>query len=88
MRYFIFVRKSNVFDDILEDLKERIELKLYWSDHLLIRVSNEFTDTLSSYIHIKYGDELEELAVLDFTPKPEIDYIPIYPNVNTKNADK
>ena len=76
MKYFTFYRESNNFDDILKDSKKYIKLKIKWSNYLMLGISEYKTDSVSSIIMLKYGDDMVTDLVKDFTPKPDIDYIP------------
>lgn len=75
-QYFNFYRESNNFDDILNDknIKKLINSKTKWSNHLRISVSN--SDSVYSYIILKYGDDLiYKNLTKDFTPIPNRDYV-------------
>jgi hypothetical protein len=76
MKYFTFSREDNNFDDILKDvnLKKRIDFKLRWYQHLMIGMVED--DRTSSYITLKYGDEMVNEMVKDFSPIPGVDYTP------------
>jgi hypothetical protein len=81
MKYFTFYRESNKFDDILKDinLKKHIIEKISWCKHLTIGMVEYSTDSekLFSYITLKYGDEMRTSLTKDYSPIPNIDYIPI-----------
>ena len=75
-QYFNFYRESNNFDDILNDknIKKLINSKTKWTNHLRISVSN--SDSVYSYIILKYGDDLiYKNLTKDFTPIPNRDYV-------------
>ncbi len=74
-QYFNFYRESNNFDDILNDknIKKLIHSKTKWAKHLRISVTN--SDSVYSYIILKYGDDLiYKNLTKDFTPIPNRDY--------------
>ena len=81
MKYFTFYRESNKFDDILKDinLKKYIIEKIRWDNYLTIGMSEYSTDSekLFSYIMLKYGDEMRNSLTKDYSPIPNVDYIPI-----------
>ena len=77
MKYYTFYRENNNFDDILNDtiIKKIVDEKLRWYQYLIIGM-NEKHDQTFSYITLKYGDEMKQELVKDFSPIPGIDYIP------------
>lgn len=77
MKYFTFYRENNVFDDILSDptIKKLIDEKFYWHQHLMIGVTIE-EDSTESYLTIKFGDDMRQNLIKDFSPVPGVDYIP------------
>jgi hypothetical protein len=77
MKYYTFYRENNNFDDILNDsiIKKIIDEKLRWYQYLIIGM-NEKHEQSFSYITLKYGDEMKQELVKDFSPVPGIDYIP------------
>lgn len=77
MKYITFYRESNVFDDIVKDinLKKSIYEKTQWDNYLTIGVKDD--DKLFSYITLKYGDDIRNNFVKDYSPIPYTDYIPI-----------
>jgi len=81
MKYFTFYRESNNFDDILNDinLKKLITTKLRWDNYLMIGISKYKKDAekIFSYITLKYGDEMRNRLTKDYSPVPNVDYIPI-----------
>jgi hypothetical protein len=81
MKYFTFHRESNNFDDILNDIniKKLIRTKLTWHNHMMIGISKYKKDVekIFSYITLKYGDEMRTSLTKDYSPIPNIDYIPI-----------
>jgi len=81
MKYYIFYRESNNFDDILKDttLKKFVSEKTRWVNYLQIGI-NEYkknADTIFSYITLKYGEAIRTNLTTDYSPKPNIDYTPI-----------
>lgn len=76
MKYFTFKRESNDFDDILQDinLKKNIYEVVSWLNH--IRISMKDDDKISSYITLKYGDEMINKLTEDYSPIANKDYIP------------
>jgi|APGre2960657373_1045057.scaffolds.fasta_scaffold241232_1 hypothetical protein len=78
MRHFTFYRESNNFDDILNDvaLKKKIHFKIRWSNHLEIGINHYSDEGLITYIELKYGESIIRLTK-DYSPIPNIDYIPI-----------
>ena len=77
MKYYTFYRENDNFDDILNDtiVKKIIDEKLRWYQYLIIGM-NEKHEQSFSYITLKYGDEMKQELVKDFTPIPGVDYIP------------
>ncbi len=77
MKYYTFYRENNNFDDILNDaiLKKIIDEKIRWFQHLVIGMNDKHDKTFS-YITLKYGDEMVQEIVKDFSPIPGVDYIP------------
>jgi hypothetical protein len=77
MKYYTFYRENNNFDDILNDtiIKKIIDEKLRWYQYLIIGMNDKHEQSFS-YITLKYGDEMKQELVKDFTPIPGIDYIP------------
>lgn len=77
MKYYTFYRENNNFDDILNDqiIKKIIDEKVRWFQHLIIGMNDKHDQTFS-YITLKYGDEMKQDVVKDFSPVPGVDYIP------------
>ena len=77
MKYYTFYRENNNFDDILNDqiIKKIVDEKLRWYQHLVIGMNDKHEQTFS-YITLKYGDEMKQDLVKDFSPVPGVDYIP------------
>lgn len=81
MKYYTFERESNNFDDILKDpgIKSCIYTKIKWRNHLMIGLDeygDKKIDQLSSYIVLKYGDDIRTSLTKDYTPIMDKDYIP------------
>lgn len=81
MKYYTFYRESNNFDDILKDisLKKFITEKTKWDKYLQIGIDEYKKDAtkIFSYITLKFGDDIRTNLTKDFTPKPNVDYVPI-----------
>jgi hypothetical protein len=77
MKYYTFQRESNNFDDILNDttIKKKIYVNISWKGYLMIGL-DDHEDKLKSYVILKYGDELRNSLTKNYTPIPNIDYIP------------
>jgi hypothetical protein len=79
MKYYIFYRENDNFDDILNDnsLKNLFDLKLKWKHYLMVG-SDHISDETYSYIVIKYGDDLKNMSdiIADRKPVPFVDYTP------------
>ena len=77
MKHYIFQRESSNFDDILKDvsIKSKIYTVITWKGHLRLGIQ-DYDNKLSSYIMLKYGDEIRTNLTTDYSPKPAIDYIP------------
>lgn len=78
MIYYTFRRESNDFTDILSDVsvKSAITMKMSWDRHLMLGFYDA-DDSLKGYIVLKYGDDITKLTDKDYTPVPNIDYVPI-----------
>jgi hypothetical protein len=81
MKYYTFYRESNNFDDILKDinLKKVVKHKIRWDKYLQIGMDDyeKEVDKIFSYITLKYGDEIRNSLTKDYSPKPNIDYMPV-----------
>lgn len=79
MKYFIFYRENDNFDDLLseKDILKHFSLKLKWHQYLILG-SDEICQEYQSYLVLKYGDDLRDKSniFIDRTPKPFIDYHP------------
>jgi hypothetical protein len=78
MKYYTFYRESNDFTDILKDpsIKSCIATKIKWKNHLMIGLHYDASENIYGYIVLKYGEEIVNPVVKDYTPRPNIDYIP------------
>ena len=79
MKYYTFYRETNNFKDILNDpnIKKSIDQVITWYQYLTIGMHDAGkSDQNSSYIALKYGDEMKDGVIKDFSPLPGIDYIP------------
>jgi len=78
MKYITFYRESNNFDDILNDinLKKHVHEKIRWYNFLRIGLKDDKA-TLFSYITLKFGDEMRTKLTEDYSPIPNVDYIPV-----------
>jgi len=79
MKYYIFARESDKFDDILKDIavKPVIRHKIRFKNHLILGFSDD-DEKIISYMTIKYGDDLTSFnhIAADRTPIMNKDYIP------------
>jgi hypothetical protein len=78
MKYYTFYRENNNFSDILTDnnIKKVVDMKISWHRHLMIGLKETTNSGTFSYITLKYGDEMKQELVRDFSPVPGVDYIP------------
>jgi hypothetical protein len=81
MKFVVFFREKNKFDDILKDvtLKGKFKTKIEYSEHLILGFTEEDYDKINSYIVLKYGEDMKNFDKLvpDRTPVPHVDYTPI-----------
>lgn len=79
MKYYTFYREQGDFTDILNDInvKSNICVKIQWRYHLLVGFKTNVQESVLGYIVLKYGDEMKALSNRDYTPKPNVDYIPL-----------
>jgi hypothetical protein len=79
MKYFIFYREDNNFNDILKDknIKKYFDYKVSWYQYLLLG-SETITDETQSYLVLKYGDDMKDKSYVfpDRKPVPFVDYTP------------
>jgi hypothetical protein len=80
MKYYVFKRESNKFDDILKDVavKPIIRYKIKFKYHLILGFADD-DEKILSYMTIKYGDDMISFSdiVPDRTPIMGKDYTPI-----------
>lgn len=79
MKYYTFKRESDNFDDILKDsnIKFSIKTKIRWRQYLMIGLSeNSKSENVFGYIVLKYGENIVNPIEKDYTPIPNVDYIP------------
>lgn len=78
MKYYTFYREDNRFDDILTDanIKKLVKFKITWYQYLMIGIKKDGNDQTFSYITLRYGDDIKNPDVQDFTPVPGVDYVP------------
>lgn len=79
MKYFIFKRESNNFEDILTDniVKKLFNTKIQWLHHLMVGISEAGNEGSLSYITLKYGDDMITDIVPDRAPVMFKDYQPV-----------
>lgn len=78
--FFYFFRESNNFDDIMTDvsIKKHIKTQILCFQYLILGVT-DIDDKIQSYIMIKYGEDTISLTEKDYSPIPNIDYLPKRP---------
>lgn len=79
MKYYIFKKESNQFDDILNDptIKTYIKTRISWGNHLMLGFTeNSKSDNLFGYIVLKFGEYITNPYVKDYSPIPGVDYMP------------
>lgn len=79
MKFYTFRRESNDFEDILKDnnIKKKFDMILRWNNHLQIGIEDTTeNEKISSFIMLRYGDDLIDKVCEDYTPIPGVDYIP------------
>ena len=81
MKNFLFYRESNDFTDILTDanIKKQIKCEMTFTNHLILGIAqNKETDKVTSYLMLKYGEDMIDFKHLipDRTPIPLVDYVP------------
>lgn len=80
MKYYTFKRESNNFDDILSDIsiKPAIRLKIRWKNYLMLGFTeNNKNENIFGYIVLKYGEHISNPINRDYTPIPNVDYLPV-----------
>jgi len=76
MKYLLFNRESNKFDDILKDAKNsKLKFKVSFLNHLLLGFHD---DKVMSLFTLRYGTDIIEFShiVPDRSPVMNRDYIP------------
>ena len=79
MKHYTFYREDNNFTDILNDvsIKKLIDEKIRWYQWLTIGIADTTKNSQSfSLLTLKYGDDMKQDFMRDFTPVPGVDYIP------------
>lgn len=80
MKYYIFFNEDNQFRELLKDtvIKKAIKQKVSFQNYLIIGLEDETADTVSSYMMLKYGEEMRDFnkMIPDRSPKMHIDYTP------------
>lgn len=78
MKYYTFRREGNNFDDILSDIsvKKNASTIIRFREGLIIGFKQKVDDKVLGYIVLKYGEFIKPLVVRDYSPKPNIDYVP------------
>ena len=85
MKFLVFTREKNKFEDILKDpsLKSKYKTKIEYTENLILGfVEDDNFSKILPYIILKYGDDMKDFhsIVPDRTPIPNIDYVPIRKN--------
>ena len=79
MKYYIFYREDNKFNDILSDnnIKKLFNLKIKYNQYLILG-GEDIPEDLQSYIMLKYGDDIKNNSHIftDRKPVPFVDYTP------------
>ena len=77
MKFLVFKRESNRFDDIIKDpaLKNKYKTKITYANHMILGFPEEDDSTKL----LKYGDDMLDYDSLvpDRSPVPYKDYVPI-----------
>jgi hypothetical protein len=79
MKHYTFYREDNNFTDILNDvsIKKLIDEKIRWYQWLTIGIADTTKNSQSfSLLTLKYGDDMKQDFIKDFSPVPGVDYIP------------
>jgi len=78
MKYYTFYRESNNFDDIIKDkvIKKYINATVFWKNYCQVGIDEFNATKVNIHITLKYGDELRNNLTPDFSPKPNIEYVP------------
>jgi hypothetical protein len=79
MKYFIFYREDNDFEDILndKDVKKYFHYKMKFHHYLIIGTES-VNDEVQSYLVLKYGDSMKDKSYVfpNRKPIPFVDYTP------------
>ena len=78
-KHYTFYREDNNFTDILNDvsIKKLIDEKIHWYQWLTIGIADtEKNNQAFSLLTLKYGDDMKQDHIKDFSPVPGVDYIP------------
>ena len=78
-KHYTFYREDNDFTDILNDvtIKKLIDEKIHWYQWLTIGIADtEKNNQAFSLLTLKYGDDMKQVPIKDFTPVPGVDYVP------------
>lgn len=80
MRYLLFYRESNDFNDILSDItvKKLYRTKLMFTNYLILGFPDTTEKKIDSYVMLKYGDDILNFTdiIPDLSPIPYKDYVP------------
>lgn len=78
MNIYYFYRDSDNFDDIIKDIviKNLIRTKIRVKNYLILELIDQSDSKIEGYITIKYGDSFTHLSDKDYTPIPNVDYVP------------
>lgn len=78
MNIYYFYRDSDNFDDIIKDIviKNLIRTKIRVKNYLILELIDQSDSKIEGYITIKYGDSFTQLSDKDYTPIPNVDYVP------------
>lgn len=79
MKYYTFKNELNNFTELLSDvnIKTAIKQKISWSNHMILGFSDSSANNqLFGYIILKYGDMIVNHVAKDYTPIPNVDYVP------------
>ena len=70
MKYYIFYRENNKFDDIESDniIKKFANHKIKWYQHFMIGMRKDGNDQNFSMLTLKYGEDMVNNLTRDFTP--------------------
>jgi hypothetical protein len=78
MKYYIFYRENNKFNDIESDniVKKFAKHKIKWFQHFMIGMRKDGNDQNFSMLTLKYGEDMVSNLTKDFTPIAGVDYAP------------